>query len=239
MSQYLEAFILGNQAILTNVCLLPLYPGLIAFLAGNATNERTGTATRWLGLLVLAGVLSMMLLIGFLLYAFSRSFGDVLPVLLPLVYGAVIVFGLLMLAGYNPFARLTAVQAPAFSNPYVTAYMYGLLLGPMTLPCTGPAADQRLPAGGGQFRGAQRGVAVLPGLRAGLWLGASGPAVPGHVASAALHGLADQSLQAADARLWRAAAGHRAVRPVRVFHGVRAQCLNRHHRTSSGRRCCA
>lgn len=138
MSEYLRAFLLGNQAILTNVCLLPLYPGLIAFLAGNSSNERIKEGGRWLGLLVLAGVLSMMLLVGFLLYIFSRSFGDVLPVLLPIVYGLVIVFGLMMLAGFNPFARLSAVQTPVLSNPYATAYMYGLLLGPMTLPCTGP-----------------------------------------------------------------------------------------------------
>jgi cytochrome c biogenesis protein CcdA len=34
MSAYLGAFLLGNAAILSNVCVLPLYPGLIAFLAG-------------------------------------------------------------------------------------------------------------------------------------------------------------------------------------------------------------
>ena len=34
MSEYLGAFLLGNAAILSNACMLPLYPGLIAFLAG-------------------------------------------------------------------------------------------------------------------------------------------------------------------------------------------------------------
>lgn len=138
MSQYLEAFVLGNQAILTNVCLLPLYPGLIAFLTGNSANEQAQRAGRWLGLLVLAGVLSMMLFIGLILFLFQQSFGTILPVLLPLIYGFVIVFGFLMLTGRNPFARLSAVQMPMLNNPYLTAYLYGLLLGPMTLPCTGP-----------------------------------------------------------------------------------------------------
>lgn len=151
MSEYLRAFVLGNQAILTNVCLLPLYPGLIAFLAGNSSNERIGGGGRWLGLVVLAGVLSMMLVIGFLLYIFSRSFGDVLPVLLPVVYGLVIVFGLMMIAGFNPFARLATVQTPVFSNPYLTAYMYGLLLGPMTLPCTGTIITSAFAVGAGNF----------------------------------------------------------------------------------------
>ncbi len=30
------------------------------------------------------------------------------------------------------------VQTPILRNPYSGAYVYGLLLGPMTLPCTGP-----------------------------------------------------------------------------------------------------
>jgi len=138
MSQLLEAFILGNGAILTNVCILPLYPGLIAFLAGTAQNERTQHATQWMGLLVLAGVLSLMVLVGALLSVFQQSFGAVLPWLLPLIYGVVILMGVLMLSGRNPFNRLSVSQAPVLRNPYASAYVYGLLLGPMTLPCAGP-----------------------------------------------------------------------------------------------------
>lgn len=138
MAALLEAFILGNSAILTNVCILPLYPGLIAFLAGSAQNEQSRAATKWLGLLVLAGVLTLMTLVGWLLYVLQQSFGAILPVLLPVIYGIVILLGLLMLAGRNPFARLSTAKAPVLRNPYISAYVYGLLLGPMTLPCAGP-----------------------------------------------------------------------------------------------------
>lgn len=138
MTQLLEAFILGNSAILTNVCILPLYPGLMAFLAGNANNEKAQTATKWLGLLVLAGVLTLMTLIGGLLFLLQQSFGRILPILLPIIYGVVILLGILMITGRNPFARLSQAQTPMLRNPYLSAYVYGLLLGPMTLPCTGP-----------------------------------------------------------------------------------------------------
>ena len=97
MSDLLTAFSLGNAAILTNACLLPLYPGLLAFLAGTGDDKRR--AGLWLGVLVLAGVLSMMLLIGLALYLLQQSFASVLVILLPLVYGIVIVMGLLMLSG--------------------------------------------------------------------------------------------------------------------------------------------
>lgn len=138
MNEWLTAFTLGNAAILTNACLLPLYPGLLAFLAGNTDRENRPRASLSLGVLVLAGVLTMMVFIGAVLYFLGQSFAAVLPILLPLVYGVVIVFGLMMLSGGNPFARLSTVQAPLLRNRYATAYVYGLLFGPMTLPCVGP-----------------------------------------------------------------------------------------------------
>ncbi|MGL4612270.1 MAG: cytochrome c biogenesis CcdA family protein [Trueperaceae bacterium] len=138
MQQLLSAFLLGNGAILTNVCLLPLYPGLIAFLAGNAGTDAGKRSSGWLGVLVLAGILSMMTVVALLLYLLKQSFSSILPWLLPFIYGVVFLFGILMLFGYNPFNRLTTMQAPLFKNPYASAYMYGLFLGPITLPCTGP-----------------------------------------------------------------------------------------------------
>lgn len=149
MDELFRAFGLGNAAILTNACLLPLYPGLIAFLAGNAGDERARRATGWLGLLVLAGILTMMTAVGLALFLLKQSFGDALSLLLPLVYGIVIVSGLLMLLDRNPFARLSVKQAPVLRNPYLTAYVYGLFFGPMTLPCTGPIIFSAFALGAG------------------------------------------------------------------------------------------
>ncbi len=142
MDELFQGFLLGSAAIVTNACLLPLYPGLIAFLSGDATSgdssKRGFSRTAILGVLVLAGVLTMMIAIGAGLFFLSASFGDILPILLPLIYAIVIIFGLMMLSGRNIFAKMQTFQAPVVSNRYVTAYLYGLLFGPMTLPCTGP-----------------------------------------------------------------------------------------------------
>ena len=135
MNEYVQAFLLGNAAILTNVCMLPLYPGLIAYMAGAGEGRRS---SGWIGVCVLAGVLSLMLLIGWLLYVLQASFGAVLPWLLPAIHLIVGVMGVLMLTGRNPFRRLSASRAPVLRNTYLTAYAYGLLLAPMTLPCVGP-----------------------------------------------------------------------------------------------------
>ncbi len=149
MNELFRAFLLGNAAILTNVCLLPLYPGLIAFLAGNAGNERAKRVTPWLGLLVLLGILSLMTVVGGVLYLLQAPFGGLLGWLLPLIYGAVIVLGALMLFGVNPFARVAGVQTPVFKSPLASAYLYGVLLGPMTLPCTGPVVVSAFLLGAG------------------------------------------------------------------------------------------
>lgn len=151
MHELIEAFLIGNGAILTNVCILPLYPGLVAFLAGHASQARTPAATRWLGVWVLAGVLTLMLGIGWVLFMLHQSFGVVLPALLPVIYGIVMLLGLLMLAGINPFNRLNMTSTPLFRNPYSAAYVYGLLLSPMTLPCAGPLIVSAFLLGSGNF----------------------------------------------------------------------------------------
>lgn len=138
MDEYLRAFALGNGAILGNVCVLPLYPGLIAFLGGTAGDGRSHRGRPFLGLVVFLGVVSVMLALGAILFQLNRSFSSIFDWLLPVIFGTVILLGVLMIAGRNPFARMTTAQAPMLRNPAVTAYLYGMLLGPMTLPCTGP-----------------------------------------------------------------------------------------------------
>ncbi|MBA2595033.1 MAG: hypothetical protein H0V00_00215 [Chloroflexia bacterium] len=138
MNTYLGVFLLGNAAILGNVCVLPLYPGLIAFLAGNSPHGRVRQGGVLLGASVLAGVLVTMIALGFVLFTLGQSFSRILPWLLPVIYGVVIVLGIAMVLGRNPFARLSTTQVPMLSNPYAASFLYGGLLAPMTLPCTGP-----------------------------------------------------------------------------------------------------
>ena len=137
VNQLLEAFFLGNVAILTNACLLPLYPGFVAFILG-IDPQGLQRSTRWLGFFVLGGVLTLMILVGFILSLLNTSFGVLLPWFVPSTYIIVSAFGVLLLVGVNPFARLLVTKVPVLRNRRLSAYLYGLLLAPMTLPCTGP-----------------------------------------------------------------------------------------------------
>lgn len=140
MSIVIEGFLLGMGSILTNVCLLPLYPGMIAFLAGNldSTAERKQQTMLFLGVLALLGVLSMMLVLGIIFTIISGIYGNALPYVVLSSYLLVVVLGGAMVFGFNPFKSISTVQAPLLKNPLATAYLYGVLLAPMTLPCTGP-----------------------------------------------------------------------------------------------------
>lgn len=138
MSEYVEAFTLGNAAIASNVCVLPLYPGMLVMLASRLSNPRSRISTMLLGVLVLAGIVTFMILIGFVLHQLRQAVADVLDWLLPMMYGAVFSLGTAMLLGRNPFTRLVRAEAPVLRSPGATAYVYGMLLAPMTLPCTGP-----------------------------------------------------------------------------------------------------
>jgi cytochrome c-type biogenesis protein len=148
MGQYLEAFALGNAAILGNVCMLPLYPGLFVLLADRVESGASTRSIRWMGVLVLAGVLTAMVGLGALLHLLSRSFSDVLGVMLPVLYGLVAVFGVLMLLDRNPLVRMRTAQVPILSGPASSAFVYGLAMGPLTLPCTGPLIISAFVVGG-------------------------------------------------------------------------------------------
>lgn len=119
----------------TSPCILPLYPGFLAYLSGQ--NEM-GRQKYFLGLFVLAGVLSMMLFLGGLIALLSIPVGRVLVYLLPLADVLILLLAILLLLNHNPFKSLPQIQLPMLRHPYGNAYMYGLLYGPIALPCSGP-----------------------------------------------------------------------------------------------------
>ncbi len=135
--QLLVAFAGGLAATLTP-CALPLYPGFLAYLTARPGLARSPDA-RWLGLAVLAGVLVAMLALGAVIAALQIAIGAVLQVVTLLADLAVIGLGLALVLGRRPFARLpTLSTGRARRAPVLTAFLYGLMYGPIALPCSGP-----------------------------------------------------------------------------------------------------
>jgi cytochrome c-type biogenesis protein len=121
----------------TSPCVLPLYPGYLAYLSG-AAGHLADRRRYFLGFFVLAGVLCTMLLLGLLIAALAVSLGRALSVVVPLADLLIISLGVMLLLGRNPFKAIPQVRVPALRSPNVNAFVYGALYGPLALPCSGP-----------------------------------------------------------------------------------------------------
>lgn len=140
---------LGVGATITP-CILPLYPAFLAYLTGATTvsigaEGAAGLTVRRLpplaaAALVWGGVVLGMAAIGAILAALTLTLGSVLRYLLPLADAILVLLGVLLLLGRNPFARLPQVSPRSLgrAGPAAGALLYGLLFAPIALPCSGP-----------------------------------------------------------------------------------------------------
>jgi len=135
----LTTFVLGIGSA-ASPCLLPLYPGFLAYLAGTGrAGEAAGGryAALLVGLAVVAGVLTAVIAAALVVTALAASLSSLLDILVPLTTLALVTLGLVMLAGRNPFGRIAAIRIPVVRHPLAQAYVYGLLMGPVAIPCSG------------------------------------------------------------------------------------------------------
>jgi cytochrome c-type biogenesis protein len=134
----LATVFLAGLASAGSPCLLPLYPGFLAYLAANGGAPAGRIRSGFLGFVVLGGVLTTMFVLGGVFVLLTLPVGRVATALRPVVDLVLVALGVLLLAGRNPFERLGTFGVSLRGGPYVRAYRYGLLLGPLALPCAGP-----------------------------------------------------------------------------------------------------
>lgn len=166
MDTFLAPFLLGIGTA-ASPCLLPLYPGFMAYLAGNG--EAAGRWRAVLGLAVVGGVLTAVIAVGVVVSMLAVPLSGLLGLLVPLTTVVLAALGLLLLAGRNPFARLASVRIPVVKHPAAQAYVYGIMLGPVAIPCSGPFLIALLAISVGVAdAGARIGTFVVFGLGFGL-----------------------------------------------------------------------
>jgi cytochrome c-type biogenesis protein len=115
MEALIATFGLG-LASAASPCLLPLYPAFLAYLTG-ASGREAGTAagrrvSGFLGLAVLAGLITSMLIIGMIVVALSAPISSLLGFAIPVIDMLLITLGVLLLAGINPFLKAPMVKVP-------------------------------------------------------------------------------------------------------------------------------
>jgi cytochrome c-type biogenesis protein len=140
MERLLVAFGAGVAAA-ASPCLLPLYPAFLAYLTSamgaGAGSDKARRVSGLLGLAVLLGLLTTMMLIGIVVFAVAVPMGQGLGFVIPFVDLLLVVLGVMLLAGINPFLRVRTIRVPGARGPLSQAFVYGMFLGPLALPCAG------------------------------------------------------------------------------------------------------
>jgi len=135
----LEVFLIGLGTPVTAVCVLPLYPAFVAYLANSqddGDDKREAPSPLSIGLLVVAGVIAFVGLVGAVFTTLlQESLTTVVAAASMPAFGVLALVGLALLADIELFSRLPSMEPPQFQHPSATAFSYGFFFGTLVLPC--------------------------------------------------------------------------------------------------------
>ena len=132
---WILSFFAGLYTPLGAMCVLPLYPGYLAFLAGRAAQGRR-ISTLLLGIAVTAGVIGAMLVFGVIFVSILQvSTSLVIGYLGPIVYLILAIMSIGMILGVDIGRIFPAIHSPEARTPWITAALFGAFFGLVALPC--------------------------------------------------------------------------------------------------------
>jgi cytochrome c-type biogenesis protein len=133
LSAVVTSFTLGLATPLSAVCVIPLYPGFLAFLSNQ---DEDGHSIALLGVLVALGVIALMAAVGILFTTvLETSLTAVIGLISPPAFVLLGLLGIVLLADLHPQARLPTVEPPQTRHPALSAFAYGAFFGAIVLPC--------------------------------------------------------------------------------------------------------
>lgn len=126
------SFVLGLLTPITAVCVLPLYPGFLAYLANQTGDDGLGTY----GLLTAAGVVLFMLTIGLLFTTILQvSLTTVVETVSPIAFLLLAAVSIMLILDIDLTTVLPHLEAPRFQNPRLNALAFGFFFGAIVIPC--------------------------------------------------------------------------------------------------------
>lgn len=131
------SFILGLLTPLTAVCVLPLYPGFLAFLANKFSGKENKKVFFLFGLTILVGIIIFMSLLGLIFTTIlQRSLTSIIEIVSPIAF---VILGLISLAlifnfDLSRFIPKANIQT-ANKGPLKSAFIFGFFFGAIVLPC--------------------------------------------------------------------------------------------------------
>jgi cytochrome c-type biogenesis protein len=136
LSIFFESFWLGLLTPLGAVCVLPLYPGFISFLARKLQTEPSRKTYALFGVLVSAGVILFMLLLGLVFNVlFPNTISNAVDVVSPIAFTIMALISISLIFNIDFGKYLPKAKTPQAKNPLVAAFLFGLFFGAIVIPC--------------------------------------------------------------------------------------------------------
>ncbi len=131
------SFILGLLTPITALCVLPLYPGFLAYLSNQVSGDEPKKKLLILfGLVITAGVILFMFLLGLVFTTFLEvSLTKVIGIVSPVAFIILIIISLLLIFDVDAGRFLPRAQVPVAKNPVFNAFIYGFFFGAIVVPC--------------------------------------------------------------------------------------------------------
>ena len=138
ITDFLASFGLGLLTPLTAVCVLPLYPAFLAYLANQFSPEDPNSRKKYalFGLLVTLGVILFMFLLGLLFTTILQvSLTNVIGIISPIAFSILGLISLLLIFNVDLGRIIPKANIPTSKNPTLNALLYGFFFGAIVIPC--------------------------------------------------------------------------------------------------------
>jgi len=139
LSNLVQSFLFGLATPLTAVCVLPLYPAFLTYLANQFSTSGKASKKNYamFGFLITLGVIVFMLLLGLIFTTiFQKSLTKIIGIISPIAFGILGVMSLLLIFNFDFSRFLPQTRTPISKHPILNAILYGFFFGAIVVPCS-------------------------------------------------------------------------------------------------------
>lgn len=134
------SFLAGLYTPIGAVCVLPLYPGFLAYLTTQfpkkLTKEETSKKFILLGIITASGVLTSMFLLGLIFTLFLKSsLTKAIGIISPIAFSILAIVSIFLILNINYSQYLPRIATPFTNNPLKRAFLFGFFFGAIVIPC--------------------------------------------------------------------------------------------------------
>ena len=136
IADFISSFVLGLLTPLTALCVLPLFPGFLAYLSTQMGHKDNKRLLALFGVIVTSGVITFMLLLGLIFTTLlQKSLTTVIGIVSPIAFAILLVISMFLIFNINVGKFLPQIHAPLTKNPLASAFVFGFFFGAIVIPC--------------------------------------------------------------------------------------------------------